>query len=213
MKETQAAAAHDQFLFKASQEATTALRENNGRRMLVISFVLAEIDEEHNQDASAISLYSPVAEENASVCGIDLAQEAYRNLITETSKSNQPDDSEKWFRRFASQYNPTVYDWDSEGDRRYAVRDFAGAADAYERAATNSYYSYDYCYAAVANYLQPKSNQDGVLADGRRCVEASVKQTGDQDQAYFTSQLPVVYKDMAIVLEQRGSVSVGIGIY
>ena len=58
-EETQAAAAHDQFLFKASQEATTALRENNGRRMLVISFVLAEIDEEHNQDASAISLYSP----------------------------------------------------------------------------------------------------------------------------------------------------------
>lgn len=203
-EETQATAAHDQYLYKASQEATAALRENNGRRMLVASFVLADVDEEHNQDASAISLYSPVAEENASICGIDLSQQAYRNLITETSKSNQPDDSEKWFRRFASQYNPTVFDWDSEGDRRYAVRDFGGAADAYERAASNSYYSYDYCYAAEANFLRPKSNQDGVLTDGRKCVEASVKQTGDQDQTYFTSQLPVVYKYMAMVLEERG---------
>jgi tetratricopeptide (TPR) repeat protein len=35
-------------------------------------------------------------------------------------------------------------------------------------------------------------------------VEASVKQTGEQDQAYFNSELPIVYKYMATVLEDRG---------
>jgi tetratricopeptide (TPR) repeat protein len=45
---------------------------------------------------------------------------------------------------------------------------------------------------------------DEVLADGRKCVDASVKQTGKDATQYFTSELPIVYNDMAEALEERG---------
>jgi tetratricopeptide (TPR) repeat protein len=46
-------------------------------------------------------------------------------------------------------------------------------------------------------------NSDGVLADGRKCVEASVQTTKDNEH-YFKSIIPFVYRIMAGILDERG---------
>ena len=146
-----------------------------------------------NEYSEAISLHSLVAGGSPRLCGNDLAKLAISNLIYENNNAKRPDDAEKWFRRYASLYEPDAYEWDYEGDRRAEANDYANAAGAYEKAAEgSSYYGYDYCYASRANYLQTVTNSDGVLADGRKCVEASV-QSKKESEHYFKSTLPFVY--------------------
>jgi tetratricopeptide (TPR) repeat protein len=204
-EEAQANAAHAQLLNEASHEAAEIAKNSRGDTLLIADFVLGQAREEAGQHLEAISLYSPVANGRPQVCGVDLAEETYRDLISESASAVRPDDAETWFRRFASLYQPGPYDWDSEGDRRAAVKDHMLAADAYEKAAgASESLSYDYCFAANEHYLKSVTAVDEVLADGRKCVDASVKQTGKDAAQYFTTELPIVYSDMAEALEERG---------
>jgi tetratricopeptide (TPR) repeat protein len=197
--------AHSQFLNEATHEAAEATKSGKGNSLLVADYVLGSAEEEEGKHLEAISLHSPVANGRPQICGVDLAEQTFRNLISESVSAVRPEDAERWFRRFASLYQPGPYDWDSEGDRRAAANDHMLAADAYEKAAAGSeYLSYDYCFAANEHYLKPVTAMDEVLADGRKCVDASVKQTGKNSALYFTSELPTVYNDMAEVLEERG---------
>jgi hypothetical protein len=201
----QSIAAHDLFLSEASHEAAEAARAAKGQGLLVANFVLGNSKRDHEEYSEAISLHALVAGGNSKICGNDLAQQALRNLIYESDNAKRPDDAEKWFRRYASLYEPSPYEWDSEGDRRSVARDFAKSSNAYEKAAnSNNYYGYDYCYAANDNYRQVPPNQDGVLADGRKCVEASVSNTDKNSQGHFSKILPVIYWEMANILEERG---------
>lgn len=167
--------------------------------------MLGATKDDAGEYADAISLHSPVARGKAQVCGVDLSVSALQRLISESNNAKRPDDAERWFRQYASLHEPAPYEWDSEGDRRNGANDPEGAADAYERAAqANAYYGYDYCYAATNRYFQPTTDSDAVLADGRKCIDASVKQNDSQAENYFKSEVPIVYKEMAAVLERRG---------
>lgn len=200
----QATADHDKYLSEASREASDSARAARGQGLLLANYVLGSAKMDHEEYSEAISLHSLVATGNQEVCGNDLAKLALSDLIYESDNAKRPDDAEKWFRRYASLYRPAAYEWDSEGDRRASANDFRTAASSYENAAeSSSYYGYDYCYAARASYLQSVTNQDAVLADGRKCVEASVQSTKDNEQ-YFKSTLPLVYRLMAGVLDGRG---------
>jgi serine protease Do len=200
----QANTAHDKYLSEASREATDSARAAKGQGLLIANFVLGNAKRDHEEYSEAISLHSLVAGGSSRLCGIDLAKQAINNLIYENDSAKRPDDAEKWFRRYASLYEPAGYEWDSEGDRRVSANDYANAAAAYEKAAAASgYFGYDYCYAARASFLQPITNEDGVLADGRKCVEASVQSTKNNEK-YFKSAVPFVYRIMASVLERRG---------
>ena len=202
---TQAIAAHNQFLNEASHEATETAKTGKGNSLMIANFVLGSTREDEGQHLEAISLLTPLAGARPQICGNDLTEETYRDLVLESAKAVRPEDAERWFRRFASLYRPTPYDWDSEGDRRAAAKDHMLAADAYEKAAMQSdTYSYDYCFAANEHYLKPVTAVDDVLADGRKCVDASVKQANKDAAQYFTNELPVVYSDMAEALEERG---------
>jgi tetratricopeptide (TPR) repeat protein len=203
--QAQATIAHEKFLSEAGHEATEAAGTAKGKGLLIANYVLGNTKSDHEEYTEAIFLHSLVADGNAQICGNDLAEQALRDLIYENDKAKRPDDAERWFRRFAGLYEPEAYEWDSEGDRRANANDYANAAGAYEKAAERSnYYGYDYCYAARANYLQPVTNEDGVLADGRKCVQASV-QTNKENEKYFKATLPSVYKIMAEVLDDRGA--------
>ncbi len=200
----QANAAHDKYLSEASREAADTARTAKGEGLLIANFVLGNSKRDHEEYSEAISLHSLVAGGSPQLCGNDLAKQAISNLIYENHNAKRPDDAEKWFRRYASLYEPAAYEWDSEGDRRASANDHAGAAGAYEKAAAgSSYYGYDYCYAARESFLQPSTNEDGVLSDGRKCVEASVQSTKENEK-YFKSTMPFVYRTMAGVLEGRG---------
>ena len=200
----QANTAHDKYLSEASREAADSARTAKGEGLLIANFVLGNAKRDHEEYSEAISLHSLVAGGSPRLCGNDLAKQAISNLIYENDSAKRPDDAEKWFRRYASLYEPAAYEWDSEGDRRASANDYASAAVAYEKAAAgSSYYGYDYCFAARASFLQPSTNEDGVLGDGRKCVEASV-QTTKENEKYFKPTMPFVYRIMAGVLEGRG---------
>ena len=201
--QARAISAHEKFLAEAAHEATEATRTAKGQGLLIANFVLGNTKNDNKEYAEAISLHSLVANGNPQVCGEDLVARTLRNLIYENNNATRPDDAERWFKHFASIYEPEAYEWDAEGDRRDSAGDYLSSAQAYEKAAANSYYSYDYCYAARDNFLQATTNSDGVLADGRKCVEASV-QSSKENEHYFKSTLPFVYRIMAGVLDDRG---------
>jgi hypothetical protein len=196
--------AHDKYLSEASRVAADSAKTAKGQGLLIANYVLGNTKRDLAEYSEAISLHTLVAGGSPKLCGDDIAKLAISNLIYENDNAKRPDDAEKWFRRYASLYEPAAYEWDSEGDRRASANDYSNAAGAYEKAAAaSSYYGYDYCYASRANYLQPVTNSDGVLADGRKCVEASV-QSKKGNESYFNSTLPFVYRIMALILEQRG---------
>jgi lipopolysaccharide biosynthesis regulator YciM len=200
----QANTAHDKYLSEASREATESSRTAKGQGLLIANFVLGNTMRDHKEYSDAISLHSLVAGGSARLCGNDLAKLAIINLIYESNNAKRSDDAEKWFRRYASLYKPEAYEWDAEGDRRDTAKDYINSAKAYERAAEeNNYYGYDYCFASRANYLLPVTNSDGVLADGRKCVAASV-QSKKENEHYFKSTLPLIYRVMAGILDDRG---------
>jgi len=201
--QTQATAAHEKFLTEAHHEATEAKSTAKGQGLLIADYVLGNTVSDHGDFTGAIPLHTVVANGNPQVCGNDLAEQALRDLIYESDRAKLPEDAERWFRRFASLYAPEAYEWDSEGDRRHAAGDYVTSAKAYEHAAENSYYSYDYCFAASDNFSQTIPNPDGALADGRKCVEASV-QSKKEDEHYFKSSLPLVYRIMSGILDERG---------
>jgi tetratricopeptide (TPR) repeat protein len=139
------------------------------------------------------------------ICELDLTRSTLRQLINENYELKRSDESEKWFKRLATEYEPSAWEWDSEGDRRHAVEDYRGAEVAYENAAgADKAYVYDYCYAATNSYLQPVTNADGVIQNGKKCIDASISDTSKADEHHFKNGLPIVYRDMATVLESRG---------
>jgi hypothetical protein len=201
----QANTAHEKYLSEASREAADSARTAKGQGLLIANYVLGNTKRDQADYSEAISLHTLVAGGSPRLCGNDLAKLAISNLIYENDNAKRPDDAEKWFRRYARIYEPEAYEWDSEGDRRAGANDYANAAGAYEKAAAgSSYYGYDYCYAARASYLQPVTNEDGVLSDGRKCVEASIQSTKENEH-HFKSTLPYVYRIMATVLDGRGA--------
>lgn len=204
-EQSRANTAHGQFVSEANEQASYAATQGKGDQLLIADFVLGEVKNDNGNFTEAISLHSHVASGKAQVCGVDLNTVAIRDLISESKSANRPDDAEKWFREYASLNEPAPYEWDSEGDSRNDAKDYSAAADAYERAAKgNDYYGYDLCYAAVDRYLQPVTDADAVLGDGQSCIDASVKESGKDDEHYFKSEMPMVYRLMAEVLEQRG---------
>jgi len=196
---------HDQFLLEAGQVAAEAARTAKGDQLLIANYVLGSAESEAGKYSEAVSFHSSVAQGTTKVCGDDLTVKALRDLISESENAKRHDDAEKWFRRYASLYEPSSYEWDAEGDRRNAARDPSRAAESYEKAATGSdYYSYDFCFAAVERYAEPLTDSDGVLLDGRKCIDASVSQSQKQTEHFFKTEVPFVYGDMAEVLEARG---------
>jgi hypothetical protein len=201
----QANIAHDQFESDAYHEAAETSKTAKGQDLLLASYILGDTKNDNKEYMLAIALHSPVATAKLQVCGVDLTEKALRDLIDESANANRAEEAESWFRRFASQYTPSPFDWDSEGDRRSSANDFATSAEAYEKAADGyAYYGYDYCYAVIQHSLQGVDGQDGVLTDGRKCVGASVKATTKTAQSYFESTLPTVYRSMAETLNGRG---------
>lgn len=201
-KETEA---HSQLMREAESTANNIRKQARGNPLLVANFVLAGAKDDSKDYSDAISLNSAVANSGPSVCNSDLASRAYKSLITENSQVNNDVEAEKWFRTYASKYLPNPYEWDAEGDRRHVANDLLTSADAYERAAAGSTaYDYDYCFAANDRYFQANTDADAVLSDGRKCVDASVKDTDQNSQKYFQRALPVVYRSMADVLDTRG---------
>jgi tetratricopeptide (TPR) repeat protein len=198
-----AVAAHEQFLSESQRESEDVVRKGKGADLLIATFVLGNVKRDQGNYTEAIQLHTAVAAKNTKLCGNDLSDQAVQALIYENDNAKRPDEAERWFRHYASLHEPQPYEWDSEGDRRGAASDPAGTAEAYEKAASAAaYYAYDYCFATPAAILMPNQG-DRVLADGRKCVDASVK-ANKNDEKYFKKQLPIVYSDMAQVLEQRG---------
>ncbi len=189
---------------EAEQEANAILRQAKGKSLDVANYVLAGVKQDRNDFAGAMPLHDEVARAAPQICGQDLALSAYRSLVSESDQSGNTQASENWFKRYSAIYSPESYEWDEEGDRRWKAKDFATAAIAYEKAGTNATYDYDYCYAAIAQYLREPSDVDGVLSDGRRCVDVSTTDTRSSAKTYFQSELPIVYRSMAEVLDDRG---------
>jgi S1-C subfamily serine protease len=204
--QAEAVASAKKFFEDAAQEAADSRRVAKGTDYLLASFVLGGAKDGEGEYSDAAMIQSPVVNGVLTVCDADLVQTAFGNLITENTKAKRPEEAEGWFRRYAARYKPTGYDWDSEGDRREEAKDFPAAADAYERAAADGdYYQYDNCFASIDRYKQQITDQDKVLADGRKCVEASVKNTNKGTEHFFKQGLPLVYRDMADVLNSRGA--------
>jgi len=203
--ETRARVAYDQYLTEAGNVAKDAIDHAKGTVSPVLDYVLGAVKDERNQLADAISLNTRLTNTRTELCGNDLTQNAIRSLIKETDRASKPAEAERWFRRYLTLYQPLPYEWDAEGDRRNANNDSRGAADAYERAAESlKSYGYDFCYASSARYYQVERDPNAVLSDGRHCIEASVAQTSKEDQKEFMNALPLVYRVMADVLEERG---------
>jgi len=152
----QAAALSQQANFSsdAYREATAANDEGRGGRPIVATFVLGNIEEDKGDYATAIPMLQQVVVARPNVCGSDLRMDSFRSLVTDSDKLGHPEDAERWFREFAVNYSPTAYDWDSEGTRRAAAKDYPAAADAYEQAAVGGADPADYCYATFNRYLQ-----------------------------------------------------------
>lgn len=204
--QAEAQTASKKFFEEAAREAADSRKLAKGTDYLLASFVLGAAKDIDGAYSEAAMIQAPVANGTLSVCDIDLVQVAFRNLISESAKAKRPEDAERWFRQYAAKYGPTGFDWDAEGDRRVDAKDYLSGADAYERAAAaQDYYLYDYCFASVNRYRQQRTDQDGVLADGRKCVEASVKNTNKNTEHFFKQGLPLVYRDMADVLNSRGA--------
>lgn len=202
-EEAAAKTAQKQFGTEASQQATQAERRAKGSSLLLAQFVIGSIRNEEGAYPEMVPMLTQVANAKLNVCGNDLTQSAYRQLIVASAESKQPEAAEKWFRRYAADYSPEAYEWDSEGDRRSAARDYRNAADAYEKAAENNYYAYDSCYAVSQNF-GITGTEDAVLSDGRKCIDSSVRLRTKENQQHFDEQLPFVYREMASVLETRG---------
>jgi tetratricopeptide (TPR) repeat protein len=203
--EANAKAESHKFLTEASREATDTRKVAKGTDYLLASYVLGAAKDTVGEYAEAVSFQSQVANSSVAVCDTDITRVALRNLIRENDKAQKPDESERWFRQYANSYSPTAYDWDSEGDRRHAANDHLAAAEAYEKAAAaDQYYQYDYCFATTDRYIQSIPDQDNALLDGRRCVDASVKNTTKGNEHFFKDSLPTVYWEMADVLNRRG---------
>ena len=204
-EQTEATEAEKDFLAQASDEASEVIKTAKGKTLLLADYVLGEARQEQKQYTEAIPLQTPVANGSLQLCGSDLTELAVRHLIWSTSQANMPAETEKWFNRLLSQYQPTAFDWDSEGDRMTNIRDYTGAGNAYEKAAQLAeYLGYDYCYAANDRYLQTPRDADSVLNDGRKCVDASVKNGVKDNAHYFDATLPSVYLNMAQILNDRG---------
>lgn len=202
--EKQAITAKANFLLAAEREATKVVRSSKGENLLLVTYVLGGVAEDNEDFTKAIQLHSVIANSNLEVCGNDLRLQTYRDLIYESGKLNHSTDAEKWFTAFATAYQPTPYEWDSEGDRRSAVSDYKNAAEAYEKAASaSSSYNYDFCFAA--DERSQLGQDDSVLSDGRKCIDASVGKVSAENQKYFDRQVPIIYRLMALVLDQRGS--------
>jgi tetratricopeptide (TPR) repeat protein len=204
-EKTKAAEAEASFLTQASDEATEVIKTAKGKTLILADFVLGKTKDMNNQLPDAIPLLTHVADGNLQLCDSDLTEQAVRSLITDASQADRPAESEKWFDRLVSQYKPSAFDWDSEGDRLVALQNRAGAGNAYEKAAQMApYLGYDYCYAAANRYLQTPTDADSLLADGRKCVDASVQNVVKDNAHFFDDTLPSVYYEMAEILNKRG---------
>jgi tetratricopeptide (TPR) repeat protein len=204
-EKAEASNAFTTLLGEAEREANQTVRQFRSEPLQIADFVIAKAKEDRNDIVGAIPLHSIVVTSPSTVCGTDLVSASFRDLVTDSDKEDRPDDAERWFRRYAAKYEPAPYEWDSEGDRRWKYKDYASAADAYERAATTgNYYTYDYCYASVGRYIKDTPDADQTLTDGRKCIDASVKNTRDADRKQFDNELPTVYRLMAEVLNKRG---------
>jgi hypothetical protein len=204
-EQSNAVAASERYLAEAIQEAQHASAQDAQRTAPVAAFVLAQGKMKRSQYAEAITFLTVAAAGSPALCGVDLVKDAYSSITIANDKIGKSEEAEKWFRRYAARYNASSYDWDAEGDRRDKSHEYKTAAESYENAASRgNYYSYDYCYASRDHYLQSPTDGEGVLSDGRKCVEASVNNTSDSSQQYFKSELPFVYRVMADVLHTRG---------
>ncbi len=192
------------FSSDAYREATAANDEVRGGHPIVATFVLGNLEEDKGNFATAIPMFQQVVVARPSVCNSDLRIDSLRSLVTDSDKLGRVEDAERWFRDFAANYSPSAYDWDSEGTRRAAAKDYPSAADAYEQAASGGADPADYCYATFNRYLQSPTDGDRVLSDGRGCVEASAKNTDKDKEAEYKAKLPAVYRAMAETLNDRG---------
>lgn len=201
-----AKAASKQYYDDAAHEAADSRKLAKGTDYLLASFVLGATKDNDGAYSEAALIQSPLVNSDLKVCGVDLVQRAFRNLINESVKEKMPQQAENWFRLYAAKYDPTGYEWDSEGDRLQAAKNYSTSAKAYEMAAAaDNDYLYDYCFAAGDYYRQDVTDQEKVLANGRKCVEASVKNTQKRVEHFFKQGLPLVYRDMADVLNIRGA--------
>ena len=204
-EKTHATQQYGVFLTLAGTEANGAAKSSKGSDLMVANYVLSRVRAEHEDYPAAVALASQVAESKTAICGQDLALNAFRSLVANNEQANNPAAAEKWFRVYASKYPPEAYEWDREGDRRRKVGDESSAADAYETAAgMEDDYAYDYCYAATNRLFQNTPDKDAVMSDGRKCIDASVKNTNKYSQKQFEVIVPTVYRSMADVLESRG---------
>lgn len=203
-EQKEARARQEAFLVQATATASSTVQGARGNALLLADYVLGSAKDSRGEVADAITLHARVASSDTHICETDLTQLAIRRLITENATAKRPEEAEKWFKEYASRYTPDAYEWDAEGDRRSTVSDQVGAANAYEQAAQNSYYSYDYCYAAGAHYFRVPENADGVMEDGKLCLDASAKNTSKDNAKYFDQEVPLVYNYMAEILESRG---------
>jgi tetratricopeptide (TPR) repeat protein len=194
----------ENFLSEAESEAKRAIDEAKGKRLPIATFVMANIKEDRKDYAAAVSLFQQVVLTKPAICGTDLTYASLRSLITDSDNLGKNADAELWFRRFASDYAPSPYDWDSEGDRGAKVKDYAVTADAYERAASDGTFPADSCYAAINRWLEPQTDGDRILDDGRACVTASIKNSDKNKEVEYRDKLPIVYEAMADVLNGRG---------
>jgi tetratricopeptide (TPR) repeat protein len=170
----------------------------------VFDYVLARYKDTISENAAAVPIYRKLLAGSVLVCGTNLRQDIFQNIITDLQSLKMADETEMWFRKYASEFTPYPADWDAEGDRRDAAKDYKQAASAYETAAASAnYYLIDYCWAAGERFQTTPLDQDQVLSDGRACVDASVKATGDSLKT-FNERLPIVERLMASVLEERG---------
>jgi tetratricopeptide (TPR) repeat protein len=200
-----ASKAKSDYLSEAGRVAMEASREARPQTALIADWVLGSVRKDNGEPLGAIPLHTLVANARVSFCDSDLTQQAFRDLVSENDLAKKPDEAERWFQRYSTIYSPSAYEWDSEGDRRTSAGDFNASVRAYEMAAdSDPGYGYDYCYAATESFASLKKSEDRVLADGRKCVDASTKHIDKGDEHHFTSELPIVYRAMASVLESRG---------
>lgn len=196
---------HEKYLMQAWNEAIEGAKIAKGDALSLANFVIASVKNDRGEYVEAALIHNTIANIKLEVCGDEIQSQVLKDLISENYNAKRNDEAEKWFRRFADLYTPTSYQWDAEGDRRHSVNDYERSAEAYENAAQNdSDYSYDYCYAANDFYMQKTTNVDAVLENGRKCIEASVRNTDKNNEKQFNHALPSVYGYLAAVLEQRG---------
>ncbi|HEX5284941.1 MAG TPA: tetratricopeptide repeat-containing serine protease family protein [Bryocella sp.] len=196
--------AERRFLGDASKIALQT-KTANGKLDDVAIFVLGGAADQLRNFAGATEYFEKIAGHPVQECGNDLRMLAMRDLISEAAALKHDDEAEGWFRKFTQTYSPSASDWNSEGDRRFQAKDYLVASDAYERAAAaDAGYGYDLCYASVGRFLQPSTDEDKVLSDGRDCQDASVKNSDQNSSTEYEKELPVAHLFMGIVLEKRG---------